>query len=102
MRLFLFGCIAGGCAYDIYCGGMSKLFVVVHTEGFGGFLFFVLANDYNSVGIGDAVIISSIQVSNVHKPDEALPSVVCGAMDKTGKVLLEGTIQAGSSAGSVK
>src|SRR5205814_525278 len=36
--------------------------------------------------------------SNVPNPDEAVPSFVSGAMAKAGKGLLEGTLQAGTSA----
>src|SRR5258708_14932171 len=39
-----------------------------------------------------------IQGSNVPNPDEAVPSFVSGAMAKAGKGLLEGTLQAGTSA----
>src|SRR5437588_90657 len=40
----------------------------------------------------------AIQGSNVPNPDEAVPSFVSGAMAKAGKGLLEGTLQAGTSA----
>src|SRR5699024_6109408 len=62
----------------------------------------VLATDNNTVGMGDAGIKSAIQGSNVPNPDEAVPSVDSGAMAKAGKGLLEGTLQAGTSAVSVK
>src|SRR5437879_7366350 len=52
--------------------------------------------------MGDAGIKSSIQGSNVPNPDEAVPSFVPGAMAKAGKGLLEGTLQAGTSAASDK
>src|SRR5262249_59651129 len=45
---------------------------------------------------------TSIQGSNVPNPDEAVPSFVSGAMAKAGKGLLEGTLQAGTSAVSDK
>src|SRR5690606_37186000 len=48
--------------------------------------------------MGDAGIKSAIQGSNVPNPDEAVPSVVSGDMAKAGKGLLEGTLQAGTSA----
>src|SRR5262249_59963900 len=51
-----------------------------------------------TVGMGDAGIKSAIQGSNVPNPDEAVPSFVSGAMAKAGKGLLEGTLQAGTSA----
>src|SRR5580658_7290140 len=47
-------------------------------------------------------IASAIQGSNVPNPDEAVPSFVSGAMAKAGKGLLEGTLQAGTSAVSDK
>src|SRR5215471_9178645 len=62
----------------------------------------VLATDNNTVGMGDAGIKSAIQGSNVPNPDEAAPSFVSGAMAKAGKGLLEGTLQAGTSAVSDK
>src|SRR6266498_1554178 len=49
-----------------------------------------------------AAIKSAIQGSNVPNPDEAVPSPVSGAMAKAGKGLLEGTLQAGTSAVSDK
>src|SRR5436305_7206371 len=68
----------------------------------GGIQGDVLATDNNTVGMGDAGIKSAIQGSNVPKPDEAVPSFVSGAMAKAGKGLLEGTLQAGTSAVSDK
>src|SRR5436189_55888 len=41
-------------------------------------------------------------LANVPNPDEAVPSFVSGAMAKAGKGLLEGTLQAGTSAVSDK
>src|SRR3989441_10513105 len=52
--------------------------------------------------MGDAGIKSAIQGSNVPNPDEAVSSFVSGAMAKAGKGLLVGTLQAGTSAVSVK
>src|SRR5207253_2388000 len=43
-----------------------------------------------------------VLISNVPNPDEAVPSFVSGAMAKAGKGLLEGTLQAGTSAVSDK
>src|SRR5262245_62456128 len=60
------------------------------------------SSDLNTVGMGDAGIKSAIQGSNVPNPDEAVPSFVSGAMAKAGKGLLEGTLQAGTSAVSDK
>src|SRR5204863_6250714 len=68
----------------------------------GGIQGDVLATDNNTVGMGDAGIKSAIQGSNVPNPDEAVPSFVSGAMAKAGKGLLEGTLQAGTSAVSDK
>src|SRR5207247_8572168 len=68
----------------------------------GGIQGDVLATDNNTVGMGDAGIKCAIQGSNVPNPDEAVPSFVSGAMAKAGKGLLEGTLQAGTSAVSDK
>src|SRR5206468_3935408 len=56
----------------------------------------------STVGMGDAGIKSAIQGSNVPNPDEAVPSFVSGAMAKAGKGLVEGTLEAGTSAVSDK
>src|SRR5205085_10130338 len=68
----------------------------------GGIQGDVLATDNNTVGMGDGGIRSAIQGSNVPNPDEAVPSFVSGGMAKAGKGLLEGTLQAGTSAVSGK
>src|SRR5271170_1903335 len=52
--------------------------------------------------MGDAGIKSAILGSQVPTPDEAVPSFVSGSMAKAGKGLLEGTLQAGTSAVSDK
>src|SRR5438045_387805 len=83
-------------------GGMSKLFGGGQKAASGGIQGDVLATDNNTVGMGDAGIKSAIQGSNVPNPDEAVPSFVSGAMAKAGKGLLEGTLQAGTSAVSDK
>src|SRR5437870_13884650 len=57
---------------------------------------------YTTLFRSDAGIKSAIQGSNVPNPDEAVPSFVSGAMAKAGKGLLEGTLQAGTSAVSDK
>src|SRR2546427_12068091 len=49
-----------------------------------------------------ASIKSAIQAYNVPTPAEAVPSFVSVAMARAGKVLLEGTLQAGTSAVSDK
>src|SRR5438105_9139770 len=70
-----------------------------HTRSVSAFL---LNRSSDLVGMGDAGIKSAIQGSNVPNPDEAVPSFVSGAMAKAGKGLLEGTLQAGTSAVSDK
>src|SRR5205809_4317935 len=77
---------------------MSKLFGGGQKAASGGIQGDVLATDNNTVGMGDAGIKSAIQGSNVPNPDEAVPSFGSGAMAKAGKGLLEGTLQAGTSA----
>src|SRR2546427_182900 len=121
----MFGAIAGGIASALAGGAMSKLFGGGQKAASGGIQVEllatdnntvsmgdagiksaiqgdVLATDNNTVGMGDAGIKSAIQGSNVPNPDEAVPSFVSGAMAKAGKGLLEGTLQAGTSAVSDK
>src|SRR6266436_5882040 len=98
----MFGAIAGGIASALAGGAMSKLFGGGQKGASGGIQGDVLATDNNTVGMGDAGIKSAIQGSNVPNPDEAVPSIVSGAMAKAGKGLLEGTLQAGTSAVSDK
>src|SRR5579862_4824003 len=98
----MFGAIAGGIASALAGGAMSKLFGGGQKAASGGIQGVVLATDNNTVGMGDAGIKSAIQGSNVPNPDEAVPSFVSGAMAKAGKGLLEGTLQAGTSAVSDK
>src|SRR5215470_7410360 len=69
----MFGAIAGGIASALAGGAMSKLFGGGQKAASGGIQGDVLATDNNTVGMGDA-----------------------------GKVLLEGTLQAGTSAVSDK
>src|SRR5262245_14563015 len=83
-------------------GAMCKLIGGGRKAASGGIQGDVLATDNNTVGMGDAGIKSAIQGSNVPNPDEAVPSFVSGAMAKAGKGLLEGTLQAGTSAVSDK
>src|SRR2546427_13046152 len=92
------GASAGGTASALAGGGMSKLFGGGHRAASGGIPGDVLATHNNAVGMGDAGIKSAIQGSNVPNPDEAVHSVVYGAMAKAGKGFLEGTLQAGTSA----
>src|SRR5437667_5694877 len=94
----MFGAIAGGIASALAGGAMSKLFGGGQKAASGGIQGDVLATDNNTVGMGYAGIKSAIQGSNVPNPDEAVPSFVSGAMAKAGKGLLEGTLQAGTSA----
>src|SRR5450631_1385116 len=89
------------CFCSCWCA-MSKLFGGGQKAASGGIQGDVLATDNNTVGMGDAGIKSAIQGSNVPNPDEAVPSFVSGAMAKAGKGLLEGTLQAGTSAVSDK
>src|SRR5260370_1056592 len=98
----MFGAIAGGIASALAGGAMSKLFGGGQKAASGGIQGDVLATDNNTVGMGDAGIKSAIQGSNVPNPDEAVHSFVSGAMAKAGKGLLEGTLQAGTSAVSDK
>src|SRR5690606_20411362 len=98
----MFGAIAGGIASALAGGAMSKLFGGGQKAASGGIQGDVLATDNNTVGMGDAGIKSASQGSNVPNPDEAVPSFVSGAMAKAGKGLFEGTLQAGTSAGSDK
>src|SRR4051794_41380065 len=94
----MFGAIAGGIASALAGGAMSKLFGGGQKAASGGIQGDELATDNNTVGMGDAGIKSAIQGSNVPNPDEAVPRFVSGAMAKAGKGLLEGTLQAGTSA----
>src|SRR5205085_848776 len=98
----MFGAIAGGIASALAGGAMSKLFGGGQKAASGGIQGAVLATDNNTEGMGDAAIKSTIQGCNVTNPDEAVPSFVSGAMTKAGKGLLEGTLQAGTSAVSDK
>src|SRR2546421_8897966 len=98
----MFGAIAGGIASALAGGAMSKLFGGGQKAASGGIQGDVLATDNYTVGMGDAGIRSAIQGSNVPNSDEAVPSFVSGAMAKAGKGLLEGTVQAGTSAVSDK
>src|SRR5690625_3312040 len=98
----MFGAIAGGIASALAGGAMSKLFGGGQKAASGGIQGDVLATDNNTVGMGDAGIKSAIQGSIVPIPDEVVPSFVSAAMAKAGKGLLEGKLQAGTSAVSDK
>src|SRR5207247_9520551 len=93
----MFGAIAGGIASALAGGAMSKLFGAGQKAASGGIQGDELATDNNTVGMGDAGIKSAIQGSNVTNPNEAVPSFVSGAMAKSGKGLLLGTLQAVTS-----
>src|SRR2546427_11958296 len=94
----MFGAIAGGIAAALAGGAMSRLLGGGQKAASGGIQGDVLATDNNTVGMGDAGIKSAMQGSNVPIPDEAVPSVVSGAMAKAGKGRREGTLHAGTSA----
>src|SRR5690606_3318511 len=94
----MFGAIAGGIASALAGGAMSKLFGGGQKAASGGIQGYVLVTDNNTVGMGNASIKSTIKRSNVPNPDEAVPSFVSRALAIVGKGLLEGTLQAGTSA----
>src|SRR2546423_12442004 len=98
----MFGAIASRTGSAHACGVMSKLLEGGQKAASGGIQGDVLATDNNTVGMRDAGIKSAIPGSNVPNPDEAVPSFVSGAMAKAGQGLLEGTLQAGTSAVSGK
>src|SRR4051794_40605746 len=98
----MFGAIAGGIAFGLAGGAMFKLFGGGQKTAFRGILGGVLATDNNTVGMGGGGIKIGLLSSYVPNPDEAVPSFVSGAMAKAGKGLLEGTLQAGTSAVSDK
>src|SRR5690625_359342 len=98
----MFGVIAGGIASALAGGAMSNLFVGDKIDASGRIKGDVFATDHNTVGLVVAGLNCAIQGSNVPNPDEAVPSFVSGAMAKAGKGLLEGTLQAGTSAVSDK
>src|SRR6266508_921051 len=98
----MFGAIAGGIASALAGGAMSKLFGGGQKAASGGIQGDVLAIDNNTVGMGYSGIKSAIQGSNVSNPDEAVPSFISGAMATAGTGLLEGKLQAGTSAVSDK
>src|SRR5947207_13194037 len=98
----MFGAIAGGIASALAGGAMSKLFGGGQKAASGGIQGDVLATDNTTVGMGEAGIKSAIQGSTVPNLDEAVPSFVSAALANAGKGLLEGTLQACTSAVSVK
>src|SRR5260370_1231964 len=98
----MFGAIAGGISSALSGGAMSKLFGGGQKAASGGLQGDVLATAYNTVFMGPSLITSPLQGSTVTNTDEAVLSFVSGAMAKAGKGLLEGTLQAGTSAVSDK
>src|SRR5258707_1258413 len=98
----MLGAITCGIASAFAGCALLKFFMGGQKPSSGGISSLPLATDNNTVGMGDAGIKSAIQGSNVPNPDEAVPSFVSGAMAKAGKGLLEGTLQAGTSAVSDK
>src|SRR5205809_547049 len=98
----MFGAIAGGIASALAGGAMSKLFGGGQKAASGGIQGDVLATDNNTVGLGYAGNKSALPSFYVPNPDEAVPCFVSCGMAKAGKGLLEGTLQAGTSAVSDK
>src|SRR5688500_12438708 len=98
----MFGAIAGGIASALAGGAMSKLFGGGQKAASGGIQGDVLATDNNTVGMGDAGSRSAVRGSTVPSPDQAVPSCVSGAMAGAGSGVLEGRLQAGTSAVSDK
>src|SRR5699024_4618809 len=98
----MFGTIACGSASALGGGALANWFLIGHNAASCSNQVDVIATNHNTVCMGDACIKSAIQGSNVPNPDEAVPSFVSGAMAKAGKGLLEGTLQAGTSAVSDK
>src|SRR5205085_1872478 len=74
----MFGAIAGGIASALAGGAISNLFGGGQKAASGGIQGDVLATYNITVGMCDAGIKAAIQVSNVPKPDEAVPSFVYG------------------------
>src|SRR5206468_6211093 len=99
---FISAAIADSIASTHAAGAKSKMYGGKQKAASGSIQNDVLTTHNNTVGIDDAGIKSAIQGSNVPNPDEAVPSFVSGAMAKAGKGLLEGTLQAGTSAVSDK
>src|SRR5438876_490963 len=98
----MYGAIAGGIASALAGGAMSNSCGGGQKAAAGGLHGQVLAAHNNTGCMGDAGLKAAIQCSNVPNPDEAVPSFVSGAMAKAGKGLLEGTLQARTSAVSDK
>src|SRR5262249_4178473 len=99
---FMVGRIAGGIAFALSGGAVSKLVRRAQKAAFRRLPGEVVATGKDTVGRGDAGIIFATQRRRVLNPDEDGPSFVSGAMAKAGKGLLEGTLEAGTSAVSDK
>src|SRR2546425_838298 len=98
----MFGAIAGGRASGHPGGGLGEFVRGRQKRAFAGPEGALLGTRNKTVCVGGGGIKSAIPGSNAPKPDEAGPSFVSGAMAKAGKGLLEGTLQAGTSAVSDK
>src|SRR5438477_10794183 len=98
----MFGAIAGGIASALAGGAMSKLFGGGQKAASGGSQGDVLATDNNTVGMGHAGIKSAIQGSHVPNHDDAVPSVVSGAIARGGIARLGRPWQANDRAVSVR
>src|SRR3989442_1784446 len=98
----MFGAIAGGIASGLACGATPKMFGGGTKAASRGSLNSAATSDNNSLSTRGTGVKPIISTSNVPNPDEAVPSFVSGAMAKAGKGLLEGTLQAGTSAVSDK
>src|SRR4051812_11376476 len=98
----MFGAIAGGIVSALACGVMVKFFCGGQKTASGGLPGDVVVTDNKTVGMGAAGIKSSLQRSNVPNPGGGVSSFLSGGMAQVGKGLLEGTLQAGTSAVSDK
>src|SRR4051812_49012136 len=96
------GAIAGGVSYATAGGAVGNVHCGGQKRAAGGITEELHATDNNTAGMDGVWFKSAIQGYNVPNPDEAVPSFVSGAMAKAGKGLLEGTLQAGTSAVSDK
>src|SRR4051794_21152308 len=98
----MFGAIHGGIDPDLAGGAMSKLFGGGQKAASRGRKGARRGTRKNAVGRGDRGIQYATPGAHDPSPDEAVPSFVSGAMAKAGKGLLEGTLEAGTSAVSDK
>src|SRR5260370_379186 len=98
----MFGAIAGGFVLVFVGGPIFKLFGGGKKAPPGGIQGVWFATVKKILGMGVVGFKFPFQGLNVPNPDEAVPSFVSGAMAKAGKGLLEGTLQAGTSAVSDK